>query len=171
MRSIQSRRAGPSPSFASSMALRGHWCGKAGVDDRRRDLIPVLRLAFGLYLQRRELDKGAPSEAGDLASPRHASSFADLHAPGAQGRPLAAAEEERMSCLVKSGAGELVAATANPADDVRLTGLIARRRQPEMGADVTGVSEALRLVDCGPKASAVIGPTPGTLISRRQISS
>src|SRR5215208_2414386 len=36
-----------------------HWCGKAGVDDRRRDLIPVLRLAFGLYLQRRELDKGA----------------------------------------------------------------------------------------------------------------
>ena len=35
-----------------------HWCGKAGVDDRRRDLIPVLRLAFGLYLQRRELDKG-----------------------------------------------------------------------------------------------------------------
>ena len=40
---------------------------RPGVDDRRRDLIPVLRLAFGLYLQRRELDKGAPSEAGDLA--------------------------------------------------------------------------------------------------------
>jgi hypothetical protein len=32
-----------------------HWCGKAVVDDRRRDLIPLLRLAFGLYLQRREL--------------------------------------------------------------------------------------------------------------------
>src|SRR5215207_1899385 len=42
-----------------------HWCGKAGVDDRRRDLIPVLRLAFGLYLQRRELDKGA---GGDEAA-------------------------------------------------------------------------------------------------------
>ena len=38
-----------------------HWCGKAVVDDRRRDLIPLLRLAFGLYLQRRELDKGGES--------------------------------------------------------------------------------------------------------------
>src|SRR5215208_57712 len=43
-----------------------HWCGKAGVDDRRRDLIPVLRLAFGLYLQRRELHNGA---GGDEAAP------------------------------------------------------------------------------------------------------
>jgi hypothetical protein len=35
------------------------------VDDRRHDLIPVLRLAFRLYLQRRELDKGAGGdEAG-----------------------------------------------------------------------------------------------------------
>src|SRR5829696_10447127 len=50
---------------ALSTSVR-HWCGKAGVDDPRSGLIPVLRLAFGLYLQRRELDKGA---GGDEAAP------------------------------------------------------------------------------------------------------
>src|SRR5215212_919476 len=57
--------------------------------------------------------------------PRHASCLGDLDAPGAQGRPLAAAYEERMGCFVESSTGELVAASADPADDVRLAGLIA----------------------------------------------
>jgi len=55
---------GPLPCFAvpeklSTAVLFGIGGDKPDVDDPRSGLIPVLRLAFGLYLQRRELDKGA----------------------------------------------------------------------------------------------------------------
>ena len=46
------------PKKLSTAVLFGIGGDKPGVDDPRNGLIPVLRLAFGLYLQRRELDKG-----------------------------------------------------------------------------------------------------------------
>ncbi len=56
-----------------------------------------------------------------------------------------------MGRLVERGAGEFVPAAADPAGDVRLAGLIARRRQPEMRAHVPGSPEAVWPVDRGPE--------------------
>ena len=85
---------------------------------------------------------------------------------------LRAAHQQRMGRLVERGAGELVAAAADPALDVGLAGLVARaasgrdaRRRRATRRKRSGRSMVAR------KASAVIGPTPGTLISRRQTSS
>ena len=50
-----------------------------------------------------------------------------------------------------SGAGEFVTTSADLARDVGLTGLVAGRRQPEMGAHVPRAPEALRPVDRGPE--------------------
>src|SRR5699024_1473437 len=80
---------------------------------------------------------------------RHAAASGDAHPPGAQARPLPAPYEQRMRRLVECGAGELVAASTDPALDVGLAGLIARRRQPEMCADIARAPEALGPVDGG----------------------
>src|SRR5829696_8570039 len=62
------------PRFLPIVAWRSvrHWCERAGVDDPRSGLIPVLRLAFGLYLQRVELDTGASGRSNSGVSRRRA---------------------------------------------------------------------------------------------------
>ena len=44
-----------------------HWCERPGPDDPRSGLIPVLRLAFGLYLQRTAGSKKLGSHGGTRA--------------------------------------------------------------------------------------------------------
>ena len=68
----------------------------------------------------------------------HAAAASHLHAPDTQARPFRAAHEQGVRRLVKRGARELVAATADPALDVGLTRLVARRRQAEMSAPRRG---------------------------------
>jgi site-specific DNA recombinase len=93
-----------------------------------------------------------PTRPGELArdrdaGSRHAPPFGHLHAPGAQGRPPSAADQQRVRRLVERGSGELVAAAADPALHVRLAGLVALRGQAEMRADIARSPEAARLVD------------------------
>jgi site-specific DNA recombinase len=83
------------------------------------------------------------------ASTRHAATPGDPHAPGAQGRPLPAADQQRVGGLVQGRPGELVAAAADPALHVGLAGLVALRRQAEVGADVARAPEAVGPVDGG----------------------
>ena len=66
------------------------------------------------------------------ACTRHAAALGDLHAPGAQARPFAAADKQRVRRLIEGGPGKLVAAPAHLALDVGLAGLVARRRQAQM---------------------------------------
>src|ERR1700757_4435221 len=67
---------------------------------------------------------------------RHTPVLRDLHAPGAQARPFAAAYEQCVRRFVERCAGQLVTASADFALDVRLAGLVARRRQAEMRPDI-----------------------------------
>src|SRR3546814_15264971 len=65
--------------------------------------------------------------AGDRhACARHAAAFCDAHAPGPQAGPFAAAPESRARSLLKRRAGELVAASADPALDVGLARPVTR---------------------------------------------
>src|SRR3954451_12568583 len=72
-------------------------------------------------------------------------------APGTQAGPFAAAHQQRVGGFVEGGAGEFVTTSADLAGDVGLAGLIAGRRQPEMGTHVPRAPEAVRLVDRRPK--------------------
>ena len=65
--------------------------------------------------------------AGDRdAGARHAAMLGDLHAPGPQARPFAAAHQQGVGGLVERGAGEFVATAADLALDVGLARLVAR---------------------------------------------
>lgn len=69
--------------------------------------------------------------------------------PSAKSRPFAAAREQRMRRLVKRHAGKFVAASADPALDVHLTELLARRRQAEMRVYAPRMLEAIGSIDRG----------------------
>jgi hypothetical protein len=71
----------------------------------------------------------------------------DLHAPGPQARPFAAAHEQRVRRLVERGAGEFVAASTDLPLNVGFARLIARGGQAKMSADVPRPPEAIRPVD------------------------
>jgi hypothetical protein len=73
-----------------------------------------------------------------------AATLGDLHSPGPQARPLAAAHEQRVGSLIERGAGEFVAAATDPALDVGLAGLVACGGQAEMSAHIARPPEAVR---------------------------
>src|SRR5580704_12375976 len=76
----------------------------------------------------------------------HTPAFGNVHAPGAQRRPFGAADQQRVGCLIECGTGQFVTASADAALYVGLAGLVAPRRQAEMGADIARLSKATRLV-------------------------
>jgi len=57
----------------------------------------------------------------------HAAAPSDGQAPGAQRRPFRAAHQKCVRRLDQARSGELVAAAADPSDDIRLAGLISAR--------------------------------------------
>lgn len=69
---------------------------------------------------------GEPACDGD-ARPDHSANFGDLHAPGPQARPFAAAHKQRMRRLIESRAGEFVPTSADFALNFRFTRLITCR--------------------------------------------
>ena len=92
---------------------------------------------------------GPRSPTGCDLGPGHAAPLGDSQSPDAQGRPFLAAHRERVRRLVECGSGELVAAAADLADNIRLAGLVSAGRQAEMRADVARTVEPVRPVDGG----------------------
>src|SRR3954470_14171770 len=66
--------------------------------------------------------------------------------PGLQRRPARDTMEDDPSRLVQVGAQQLVAAAGDAAGVVRLAGLVAPRRQPNVGPDAGRLGEALRRI-------------------------
>src|SRR5262249_28988089 len=116
-------------------------CGAAG--GRARFLAEA---ELGLVAPHAVQDDGELAGDGDAGS-RHAAPLCDLHAPGAQARPFAAAHEQPGGCLVERRAGELVAAAAYLSLDIGFAGLIAPRRQAEMRAHISRAAEPIRTID------------------------
>jgi hypothetical protein len=96
-----------------------------------------------------------------LACARHASALGNVHAAGPQGRPFGATDQQRMGGFVQRGSSQLVAAPADPALHVGLTGLVAPRCQAEVRAHVARSAEAIRPVDCCAERKG--GERPNTL--------
>ena len=66
--------------------------------------------------------------AGDCdACPRHSPTPGNPHAPSPQARPFFRPQEQRMGCFIKGSSSDFVTTSADPALDVGLAGLIARR--------------------------------------------
>lgn len=76
------------------------------------------------------------------------------------------AREDRDRCLVQHRSRQLIAAFGDAADPVGLAGLIAPRRQAEMGADIGRLPETRRIVNGGAECQRHEAPTPGTVIIR-----
>src|SRR4051794_22640088 len=117
-------RRGPAPSGAETRSR------SAGDGGRRALLAPAELGAVGPDAMEDDRELAGDRHAGS----RHAPALGDLQAPGAQGRPLPAADQQRVGRLVERGSGELVAAAADAALHVRLAGLVALGRQAEVRA-------------------------------------
>src|SRR5271169_6149040 len=84
-------------------------------------------------------------------SARHAAVFCDLHAPCPQARPFTAAHQQAVRRLIKGGARQLVAASADPALDVGFTRLVAGGSEAKMRPNVPRASKTVRSINCRPK--------------------
>ena len=85
----------------------------------------------------------------DILSSLGAEVDRQAEAEGTSPPDLAHDEHVRSGVMRYQRARELVAATADPALDVGLPGLVPSRRQPQMGADGAGLREAVRIIDGG----------------------
>jgi len=104
-----------------------------GETSRRAGLLAEAKL--GVVAPHAMQHDGELTGHGDTR-PRHTARLGDPHASGPQGRPLAAAHEQRMGGLIESRAGKFVAAAADLALDVCLARLVARRREAKMRTDL-----------------------------------
>ena len=59
-----------------------------------------------------------------------------------------------MRGLVECGSCQFITAAADPTSHIGLAGLVSRRRQPEMSADVARMPEAFGIVDRGATSGA-----------------
>jgi|SRR5450631_4464438 len=121
------------------------------------------------------VDPHAMQDAGELARDRddraqHARSLGNPKAPGAQCGPLPDAQQKTRGRLAKRFPDADIALFGNPSLIVdRGSRLMSPGRQAKMGTDGPRPGKAQRIIDPDLERKCRNGPTPGTVINRRQI--